>query len=71
VDPATDTMIAANYSLKAFKKGKLEIKRRCANGLTWMRTKPLISFIGRLVDDKGADLLAEACNRSIKEHPDG
>jgi len=34
-------------------------------------SKPLISFIGRLVGDKGADLLAPAINRSIHRYPDG
>jgi starch synthase len=70
-NPETDTMIAANYSLKAFKKGKLDNKKALCKRFNLDATKPLISFIGRLVNDKGADLLAEACNRSIQEHPDG
>jgi len=70
-NPATDTMIAANYSARAFKKGKTENKKALCKRFELDSNKPLISFIGRLVGDKGADLLAEAINRSIIEHPDG
>jgi starch synthase len=70
-DPANDPMIPGKYSLKAFKKGKQTNKAAICKRFELDATKPLISFIGRLVDDKGADLLAEAVNRSINEHPDG
>jgi starch synthase len=68
-DPATDTMIAANYSAKAFKKGKNENKKALCKRFNLDANLPLISFIGRLVDDKGADLLAMAIDRAINEHP--
>jgi starch synthase len=68
-DPETDTMIAGNYSLKNIAKGKQKNKEAICKRFELDPKLPLISFIGRLVDDKGADLLAEAINRALNEHP--
>jgi starch synthase len=70
-NPETDAMIPAKYSVKAFKKGKQDNKKALCKRFELDSSLPLISFIGRLVDDKGADLLAQAINRSLNEHPGG
>ena len=72
-NPKTDPMIAERYSLRATRTTETKQKNKqtlCATfGLT--DDKPLISFIGRLVLEKGADLLAEAIRKSIIAHPGG
>ena len=68
-DPATDPMIAGNFTIKTLVKGKQKNKEALCKRFELDPKLPLISFIGRLVDDKGADLLAEAINRAINEHP--
>lgn len=67
-DPATDTMIAGNYSVKTIKKKQVNKEALCKR-FNLDSSLPLVSFIGRLVNDKGADLLASAINRAINEHP--
>jgi len=68
-DPAVDPMIPGKYSAKSFKKGKGDNKKELCKRFNLDPELPLISFIGRLVNDKGAELLAEAINRSISENP--
>ncbi|QKJ32267.1 glycogen synthase [Mucilaginibacter mali] len=67
-DPETDTMIAGNYSVKNINKKEVNKEALCKR-FNLDSSLPLISFIGRLVNDKGADLLASAINRAINEHP--
>lgn len=67
-DPETDTMIAGNYTVKSIAKKQVNKEALCKR-FNLDSSLPLISFIGRLVNDKGADLLAEAINRAINEHP--
>lgn len=59
-DPATDTYILDNFSVKDVDAGKeLNKKKLCADfGLDIK--KPLFIFIGRLVGEKAADLLPQA-----------
>jgi starch synthase len=64
-DPETDPMIAANYSAAKAANGKQENKEALCNRFNLDINKPLISFIGRLVVEKGADLLAEAIEKSL------
>lgn len=56
-DPDTDRYLAGNYSVKNFKKGKSVNKADLCNEFNLDAEKPLFSFIGRLVREKGADLL--------------
>ena len=58
-DPATDSYLSENYSLKNFKKGKSTNKKYLCTEFDLDFDKPLFSFIGRLVREKGADLLPE------------
>lgn len=56
----TDPMIFKTYSLDSVNAGKKENKRLLCKEFGLSSTKPLVVFIGRLVGEKGADLLPEA-----------
>lgn len=67
-DPKTDPMIAEKFSIKSLPKKQLNKEALCSRfGLN--PEKPLIVFIGRLVIEKGADLIATAMEQSFNEHP--
>jgi starch synthase len=70
-DPQNDPMIPNKFSLKQITKGKLADKVALCSRFNFSPDKPLISFIGRLVIEKGADLLAAAMERSFNEYPGG
>ena len=67
-NPATDSMLAKNYSVKNFKKGKQENKDKLCNQFNLDPSKPLFSFIGRLLEEKGADLLPHAAALALSEN---
>jgi starch synthase len=56
-DPETDPMIFENYTTSDVDKGKKQNKKHLCKQFGLTSTKPLIVFIGRLVGEKGADLL--------------
>ncbi|GAA3931900.1 glycosyltransferase [Chitinophaga oryziterrae] len=66
-DPATDPMLPVNYNELTFLKAKEEIKQQLCEEFGLDPSLPLISFIGRLVGEKGGDLLPEIIGRSIFE----
>lgn len=66
-NPATDLMITEHYNLRNFVSGKRKNKQILCDIFHLDPQKPLFAFIGRLVGDKGADLLPEAILRSINE----
>lgn len=68
-DPQTDAMIAEKFSVKQVAKGKDANKQALCARFNLSTDKPLVSFIGRLVQEKGADLLATALERSFRELP--
>lgn len=57
-NPETDIMIAKNYSIDNYVSGKQKNKETLCERFNLDVTKPLFSFIGRLLVEKGADLLA-------------
>ncbi|MDB5116152.1 MAG: starch synthase [Mucilaginibacter sp.] len=67
-NPATDPMIAEKYTSAKSSEGKQLNKEALCTRFNLDPAKPLISFIGRLVVDKGADLLAEAIEKSLLEY---
>ena len=67
-NPETDKMLAKNYSIKNFKKGKQENKEKLCSQFNLDPTKPLFSFIGRLLEEKGADLLPHAAALALSEN---
>lgn len=65
----TDPLLHANYSLKDFKKGKAKNKAFLCEQFNLDPSKPLFTFIGRLVGEKGADLLPHICSMALNQHP--
>jgi len=68
-DPKTDPMIPVKFSAAKLAHGKEKNKAELCARFGLSPEKPLISFIGRLVMEKGADLIADAVKRSMAEHP--
>jgi starch synthase len=56
-DPSTDTYLEHHFDLAKVQDGKLENKAILCEQFSLDIQKPLIGFIGRLVGEKGADLL--------------
>jgi starch synthase len=65
----TDEMLVSNYSLSNFKKGKNENKKFLCDQFNLDINKPLFTFIGRLVGEKGADILPEICSVALSRNP--
>jgi starch synthase len=58
-DPSTDTYISHQYTLAQVEAGKAKNKMQLCEQFNLDFEKPLIVFIGRLVGEKGADLLPQ------------
>ncbi len=59
-DPETDPMISDNYTIDTTDSGKKANKKSLCKEFGLAAAKPLVVFIGRLVGEKGAELLPEA-----------
>jgi len=64
-DPSTDRYIENHFSDKNVDAGKLKNKKLLCDRFDLDIKKPLIVFIGRLVGEKGADLLPQAMGDSF------
>ncbi len=67
-NPAFDKMLSTNYSITNFVKGKQGNKEWLCSQFDLDPTKPLFSFIGRLLEEKGADLLTHAAALALSEN---
>lgn len=67
-NPVKDKMIEKNFSIKDIVKGKQENKEKICSQFNLDPSKPLFSFIGRLLDEKGADLLPHAAALALSEN---
>jgi len=67
-NPETDEMLVANFNHKTFKTGKEKNKKQLCEQFNLDPSKPLFTFIGRLVGEKGADLLPQICSIALTEH---
>ena len=67
-DPASDHFIVKNYEVKKVDKGKQKNKKEICTQFGLDIEKPLFVFIGRLVGEKAADILADAISSSIYQH---
>lgn len=69
-NPATDKYIAANYDAETVTEGKAVNKEvlQAQVGLPVDKDIPVIAFIGRLEEQKGSDILAEAIPLFIEEN---
>jgi starch synthase len=61
-------MIPNKFSVRS-PKGKQANKEILCDRFNFSPDKPLVAFIGRLVIEKGADLIATAMEESFNEHP--
>ncbi len=64
-DPETDSYLDNHYSIETREEGKLQNKKILCDRFSLDINKPLIGFIGRLVGEKGADLLPQAIGDSF------
>jgi starch synthase len=64
-NPELDKYIATKYGIEDVDEGKLSNKEVLCKEYNLDINKPLIVFIGRLVDEKGADLLPRAISDAI------
>jgi starch synthase len=69
-DPATDRSLPANYTPEDFQAGKAICKAALQTELHLPLDPkiPLVAFIGRLVEQKGVDLLAAAVRDWVRSH---
>jgi len=66
-NPQTDTFIMDNYSHKDVKAGKELNKKKLCDDFKLDKKLPLIIFIGRLVQEKAADLLPDAIRLAFEK----
>jgi len=64
-NPATDKYIDHHFDLNDFEAGKLKSKQLLCERFGMTADKPLFVFIGRLVGEKGADLLPQVIRDSF------
>lgn len=67
-NPFKDQMIAENYSVDTSENGKQRNKEKLCEQFELDLTKPLFSFIGRLFEEKGGDLLPQASALALSEN---
>lgn len=65
-NPESDPMISPNYNVETVDKGKKSNKKILCKEFELSDTKPLVVFIGRLVGEKGAELLPAAIDSCLK-----
>jgi starch synthase len=66
-DPQTDTYLEHRYSPRNVSKGKEANKKQLCETYEFDPNKPLFAFIGRLVGEKGADLLPHAISIALNK----
>ena len=66
-DPSTDPMISVHYQSQNVTKGKQGNKEQLLKYFNLAANRPLFSFIGRLVHEKGADLLPDLIRKAERE----
>ncbi len=69
-NPETDSFLTENYSLRNYKVGKTKNKELLCDQFNLSPDLPLFSFIGRLVREKGADLLPDLIKKCSDENID-
>ncbi|HEV7330093.1 MAG TPA: glycogen/starch synthase [Flavisolibacter sp.] len=67
-NPSTDPFIVRNYDDHDVKEGKKKNKKELCSTFGLDPEKPLITFIGRLVGEKAADVLPDAIRSSTYHH---
>lgn len=65
-NPETDTFIIKNYKTSSVASGKKANKKWLCDEFNLDESKPLFSFIGRLVGEKGAELLPSTFHKALQ-----
>ena len=68
-NPETDHYIEKNYKIRTLKSGREANKKWLCKTFNLDLNKPLFAFIGRLVYEKGTDLLPDVLEKAL-EHQD-
>jgi starch synthase len=68
-NPETDTHLEQNYNTDTYTSGKKANKAWLCKEFNLDPKKPLFTFIGRLVGEKGADILPDAIYQVLNEFP--
>ena len=66
-NPETDDFIIKNFNIKTIASGRKSNKKWLCDEFNLDFNKPLFAFIGRLVGEKGADLLPKACSVALQK----
>jgi starch synthase len=69
-NPKTDPMLDVNYGVADVDKGKKANKLQLCQQFGLDPKKPLFTFIGRLVGEKGADILPDVIYHTSANHPE-
>lgn len=69
-NPADDHFLKHHYTVQTLSEGKEANKKILCKQFSFENDRPLISFIGRLVHEKGADLLPDLFTSVIKQNHD-
>ena len=67
-NPETDSYLVKNYKKSSVQSGRKANKKWLCNQFNLDFNKPLVAFIGRLVGEKGADLLPESFKIALKQN---
>jgi len=67
-NPQTDPMIEKKYAVRTVENGKLANKQELCRVFNLDPDKPLFTFIGRLVGEKGADLLPDIFYNALQQN---
>jgi starch synthase len=67
-NPENDNKITLNYSAENHVIGKQKNKEKLCELFDLNTNKPLVSFVGRLFEEKGADLLCDFIKKMAKEN---
>ncbi len=68
-NPATDKMLVSNYTAENAAEGKAANKAWLCEEFNLDPEKPLFAFIGRLVEEKGADVMPDAFYQALYHSP--
>ena len=68
-NPQSDSFLTQHFSARTVTNGKKKNKQLLCDQFGLDASKPLIVFIGRLVGEKGADLLPEICSMALNSNP--
>lgn len=66
-DPATDKLLVKNYTIRSVTGGKNANKAWLYNEFHLEKDKPLFVYIGRLVSEKGADVIPDAIYHAFQK----